>query len=880
MEIITTHLNADFDAMASMVAAKKLYPKALMVFPGSQEKNLREFLSKTLPSGITFHRIRDIDLDTVTRMILVDIKIQGRLGPLDAVAAREDVELIIYDHHPATDRDYSGKIEIQDSVGATTTLLIEEIRKRRKKITPAEATLMAHGIYEDTGSLTFSSTTPRDLNAVAFLLKKGAKLDLVPSSIRRDLDAKQVQLLNDLLNSLDIHDIHGLHVAITVGSSEEYLGELALLVHQIMEMEQLDVLFTLARMEERVVLVCRSRVPEVDVGKIAEEFGGGGHPTAASASIRELTLVQVKEELLKLLARVIGEKFNAGAIMSAPVLDIAPDAPISAAAEMMSRFNINSLPVNSGDGDLEGIITRGVVERAILHHLSGSPVREYMLTEFQWVNEEAPLELVQEYIIEKHQRMLPVMDERKIIGVITRTDLLEAMHEDFKRTRAYEDFKGIEAAGTERARNIRELMKETLSERTLNVLVVAGEVSESMGFRAYLVGGLVRDIILRNKNQDVDLVVEGDGIEFGHRLASRLKARIRTHRKFQTAVLIMERGFKMDVATARTEYYEFPGAYPMVERGSIKLDLYRRDFSVNALAIRLNPGLFGQVVDFFGGQRDLKERTIRILHNLSFVDDPTRIIRAVRFEQKFGFKIGKHTQYLLKGAVRNGYLARAQGHRTFSELMAILKEARPERAFERMNQLGILPAIHPALAFDRKISENFEQVEKIHTWYGYLYLEKEPDISDIYFNTILLLRPTVARDEIMEVFQIEGHRQDTFRGRWSKITSTLKALAREDEPSIRHSRIARLLADLTTEDLLIIMALTKREGTARAVSLYLSRLRAIKSELDGKILQAMGYESGPIFRSILQAAQDARVDGEVKTLAEEKAWVKNHFPST
>ena len=880
MEIITTHLNADFDAMASMVAAKKLYPDALMVFPGSQEKNLREYLAKTPPPGITFHRIKDVDLDAVTRMILVDIKIRGRLGPLDAVAGRGDMELIIYDHHPGTNRDYSGKIEVLDDVGATTTLLVEQIKRKRIRITPAEATVMAHGIYEDTGLLTFSSTTPRDLHAVAFLLKKGARLDLVPSSIRRDLDAKQVQLLNDLLNSLEIHDIHGLHVAITVGTSEEYLGELALLVHQIMEMEKLDVLFTLARMEERVVLVCRSRVPEVDVGKIAEEFGGGGHPTAASATVRELTLVQVREELLKILSRMIGEKFNAGAIMSSPVLDIALDTPISQAAETMSRFNINSLPVNGMDGNLEGIITRGVVERAILHHLSESPVREYMLTEFQWVGEDAPLELVQEYIIEKHQRMLPVMDGRKVIGVITRTDLLEAMHEDFKKTRAYEDFKGIEAAKAERGRNIRELMKETLTAGTLKILVTAGEISKSMGFRTYLVGGLVRDIILRNRNHDVDLVVEGDGIEFGRRLARRLKARIRTHRKFKTAVLIMEGGFKMDVATARTEYYEFPGAYPMVERGSIKLDLYRRDFSINALAIRLNPGSFGQVVDFFGGQRDLKERTIRILHNLSFVDDPTRVIRAVRFEQKFGFKIGKHTQYLLKGAVRRGYLSRAQGHRIFSELMAILREGRPERAFERMNRLGILSAIHPALVFDRKISENFEQVEKIHTWFKYLYLDEEPDISEIYFNTILLLRPPADRDGIMKVFQIEGHRQDTFRERWMKITSTLKALAREDESSIRHSRIARLLANLNTEDLLVIMALTRREGTARAVSLYLSRLRTLKSELDGKILQDMGYESGPIFKNILQAAQDARVDGEVKTLAEEKEWVRSHFPLT
>ncbi len=876
MDVITTHVNADFDAMASMIAAKKLYPDAIMVFPGSQEKNLRKFLATNPLQSYTFHRIKDIELDDITRMILVDIRISGRLGSLDDIAARKDVELIIYDHHPRTDRDYSGRVEVEGNVGATTTLLVEELRRKRIKVSPEEATVMALGIYEDTGSLTFSSTSYRDLEAVAFLLKKGAKLEQIPTFITRELDAKQVQLLNDLLNSLQVLDIHGIHVAIAVASTEEYQGELALLVHRMMEMEDLDVLFTLARMEGRVILVGRSRVQEVDVAKIAEEFGGGGHPTAAAASIRELTLFQVKDELLSLLDLAVREKKIASIIMSAPVLDISPDEPISRAAEIMTRFNINSLPVTDDQQNIEGIITRGVVERAILHELSDSPISDYMLTEYGSVEVNAPIELVQENIIEKRQRMLPVVDGRKVKGVITRTDLLEAMHEDFKRSKAYEEFKGVETARAERVRNIQELMKEVLDKKTMKILVTAGEVAESMGFRTYLVGGLVRDIILRIRNLDVDLVVEGDGIEYGRKLARRLKARIRTHRKFKTAVLIMKDGFKLDVATARTEYYDSPGAYPMVERGSIKLDLYRRDFSINALAIRLDPGSFGQTVDFFGGQRDLKERTIRILHNLSFVDDPTRMIRAIRFEQKFGFRIGKHTEYLLKGAVRRGYIRRAQGMRVLGEIMAVLREGHPENAFKRMDDLGILQAIHPSLVFDEKTREVFRQVEKIHTWFQYLYLDEHPDIAGIYLDAVMFLRSKKDRKDILKVFHVQPHLEKSLEEGWAQIASTQRALARPGEH--KPSWITRFLSDMRTEDLILIMALTKREPTARAISLYLSRLRFIQSEIDGNILKEMGYESGPLFGKIMQAAQDARVDGKVNTLQEEKDWIVENFP--
>ncbi|UCF88669.1 MAG: CBS domain-containing protein [bacterium] len=876
MDVITTHLNADFDALASMIAAKKLYPDAHLVFPGSQERNLREFFLKSSLVSFPFERLRDIDLDAITRLILVDINIKGRLGPFDEVAQRDSVELHIYDHHPRTDQDYEGVVDIVEPVGATTTVLVEILRKKRVKITPEEATIMALGIYEDTGSLTFASTTTRDFDAVSYLLKKGAHLEIIPTFIAREMDAQQIQLLHDLLTSLKVRNIHGIPVATALATTDEYVGELALLVHKMMDMENLAALIVMVRMEERVILVARSRLPELDVSRIAEEFGGGGHQTAASASIRELTLVQVQERLMALLSKMVGERVNAGSIMSSPLMEISETGNIEAAAEMMTHFNINSIPVMDMNSKLTGIITRGVVERAILHGLGQSPIKEFMLTEFFTVSPGSSLEKVQEYIIEKRQRMLPVVDGDKVLGVITRTDLLEAMHDDLRRTQSFEDTSEEGDAPEGRVRHLGELLKEILDPRTLSLLKMAGKVADDSGDRAYFVGGLVRDLILRRRNLDVDLVVEGDAIAFARKLARRLKARIRSHRKFQTAVIIMPDGFKLDVASARAEYYASPGEYPMVERGSIKLDLYRRDFSINALAVRLNPEVFGQVVDYFNGLKDLKDKTIRILHNLSFVDDPTRIIRAVRFEQKFDFRIGRHTEYLMKGAIRRGYLRQAQGPRVLNEIMIILRGEGPIKALERMEELGILASLHPSLAFTGKIRTIFQQVEKINSWFGLLFLDEKADVGQIYFNALMMMKGAEDREQILELFHLTEHQKRDYRARWDKTSSTMKELARTDDKSL--SWIARLLGEIELEDLLTIMSLTKREDTAKSISLYLSRLRYIERELGGQDLKEMGYQEGPVFRKIIQAVQDARVDGIVNSLEEEKKWVETHFP--
>ncbi|RLB06596.1 MAG: polya polymerase, partial [Deltaproteobacteria bacterium] len=286
MDVIITHINADFDALASMLAAQKLYPEAKLVFPGSQEKGLRDFFVRSTFYVLEADRVKDIELENIKRLIIVDTRQRSRIGKFAQIVGKPGLEIHIYDHHPPSADDVRGTLEVIEERGATITILLKLLKQKRISITPDEATVMMLGIYEDTGSLTFSSTTEEDFCAAAYLLSKGASLNIISDMITRELTAEQVFLLNDLIRSAERYNIRGVEVVVTTGSSDRYIGDVAVLVHKLKDMENLNVVFALIRMEERVYLIGRSRLEEVNVAEVAVEFGGGGHPTAASATIR------------------------------------------------------------------------------------------------------------------------------------------------------------------------------------------------------------------------------------------------------------------------------------------------------------------------------------------------------------------------------------------------------------------------------------------------------------------------------------------------------------------------------------------------------------------------------------------------------------------
>lgn len=868
MEVIVTHTNADFDAFASMVAAKKLYPEARVVFAGSTEKALTEALrSVKLPFSI--ERLKDIDLESITTLIIVDVRQPDRIGRFGEVALRPGVEVHVYDHHPSGEGDLHGTVDVTEPYGSTTTVLVHLLKERSIKIKPEEATILMAGIYEDTGSLSYPSTTTKDYEAAALLLESGADLAEVADLLRKELTPDEVSLLSDFLESETTYTVAGIDIVVAEGYLEKTIGDISLLAHKVQDIEGMDTLFMLVDSVDRVHVIARSRTPEVDVGLICRDLGGGGHPNAASATIKGITLIQAKERLLEVIKTRVIPSRTAEDIMSYPAITAAPNMLLKDSVDVMRRYNINAMPVVSEKGVL-GVITRQVADKAVYHGLGGAPVEDYMTTDCEWVSVATFIDEIRERVISHGQRILPVVHDNKVVGVITRTDLLKLLQEELReRPRGEEPRRG---------RNLSKLMADLLPEWAVEILKVSGKTAEELGMKAYMVGGIVRDLVLRRENLDIDIVVEGgDGVEFAYEFARRKNLRVRPHPRFKTAVVIFPDGFKVDVATARLEYYERPGALPTVEQSSLKLDLYRRDFIINTLAVALNPGRYGELVDFFGAQKDLKEKTIRVLHNLSFVEDPTRAFRAVRFSVKFGFKIGTHTLNLIKNALKHKLFEHISGARLLDELRHILEEDMATRAVGMLDELGLLELIHEKISWNEEREAFFEKAHEALIWHRLLYTEEKAEGWLVLFLALTDEVTQAELDGLAARLTLAGKKRlEVVRSR----TTGLKALGKINAGLMgSNSELFALLEPIPLEVLLYLMARSPSEGAKKALSNYITALKGTKTFLRGRDLMEMGVPEGPLVGDLLKLILCRRLDGELVTKEDEVKFVKTYLSS-
>lgn len=867
MDIITSHLNADFDSFGSMIAAQKVYPGARLVFPGSQEKSLRDFIAAFHP--VKVDRIKDLELAEVRRLIIVDARTSERIGPLSVLLTRPTPpEIHIYDHHPSTDADLKGSFEAIEKVGATATLFTEILKAKKIEITPIEATALCLGIYEETGALLFPSTTERDLLAAAWLLKRGASLKIVSNFIRIDLGREEFELLNELLKTSEVVEVSGVRVKIAKASREEYAGDAAQIAHRIMDIDEIDAVILILNMQGKLVLISRSKAPELDVAELMQSFGGGGHPTAASATVREASPEVIEDRIKTLLKTSVKPGKCAADIMNTPVITINWTDSVKNAESMMTRYGVNVLPVIK-DNLYNGIISREAVEKAIFHGFGNNKVSDFTTTDVLTVSSAAPIRDIERLMIEQNQRFMPVLENARIIGAITRTDILRTLYEDMLKRRSL----GEEAYGDKPSigRNLATWLKERFPSEVSDMLGSAGETADDLGFSAYLVGGSVRDLLRGQENLDIDLVVEGDGIMFAREFGKRLDAAVKTHERFGTAQ-VFAGGLRIDVATARTEYYESPAALPTVETSSIKKDLYRRDFTINTLAVKLNKKDFGLLIDFFGGQRDLKEKTIRVLHNLSFIEDPTRAFRAIRFSERFGFKLSRHTEDLIKSTVRMNLFDRLSGSRLFDELIMTFDETEPVRAIKRLSEYKLLSVIHPNLVFDKKLEANFQATHDTLSWFKLLFLGEEPNRPTLYLMTLLSGLTDRDREAALLRLSAPSRVRTKITGGMLSSKAVLSSLPLRDPV-----KVYKTMSSLNIETLLFMMALTPDINRKKEISRYILELRTIKPLIKGSDLQKLGLPPGPLFSKALGIVLEEKLKGKLLTKEDELAFVRKQF---
>jgi tRNA nucleotidyltransferase (CCA-adding enzyme) len=481
-----------------------------------------------------------------------------------------------------------------------------------------------------------------------------------------------------------------------------------------------------------------------------------------------------------------------------------------------------------------------------------------------------PLADIQEYIVGRERRLVPVFDDGALAGVITRTDLLRVMYAGGQGSQ--EEFYDVARENIPvRRRQMDAIMNKHLSSRFYRLLKDMGSVGDNIGLQVYVVGGYVRDLILGIDNLDIDITVEGDGILFAETFARLYGCRVKSHSKFGTAVIVFPDGLKIDVASTRLEYYSSPGALPTVERSSLKMDLYRRDFTINTLAISLNSRDFGLLIDYFSGQRDLQDRIIRVLHNLSFVEDPTRVFRAIRFEQRLEFRIAKHTENLIKNAVKMNFLSKLGGKRLLTELIIILKEREPLRAIDRMASLNLLQFIHPEIRLTAEIHRMLEEAGKMVSWFDLLFLERRYDKWVVYFLVLVYGLDAASFTETCARLSLSEHYRQRLTERRLRASSVLDEMQRRlgRGPEILRSEIFFWLDGLPVEVLLYLMTVTRFEEIRKFVSLYFTQLQGVRCSIGGEDLKALGIRPGPSFKKILEIVFRARLDNKAVTREQE-----------
>ncbi|THI85141.1 MAG: CCA tRNA nucleotidyltransferase [Nitrospira sp. CG24A] len=420
-----------------------------------------------------------------------------------------------------------------------------------------------------------------------------------------------------------------------------------------------------------------------------------------------------------------------------------------------------------------------------------------------------------------------------------------------------------------------------LSQKRLSLLRELGNLADEGGVSLYLVGGVVRDLLLKRETCDLDLTVEGDGIAFARLVADRYRAGLAVFERFATARLAFPDGLKMDIATTRRESYAQPALLPTVQPAAMEEDLSRRDFTINAMAVQLNRATFGQLFDPYGGQRDLRARVIRVLHAGSFQDDPTRIFRAIRFEQRFGFRLDPATARLLAQAASMNLIQRLSGPRLQNEVLLLFAERDPARAMARLGQLKLLRFLHRHLCYTKSVKRTVAAVPKALAWWGRRFPDSVIDKPIVYLMALSSESSQAVVATMIRRLALSREQAKKMNVGRQRVERVLKRLT--DPGTVRPSQVFRFLVDFSDEACVLLLAKQASAQAAGGGSLLKRQLvaymksKTVKTALTGRDLQAMGLQPGPLYTTILGKLLDARIDGTITTEAEERAFVQKRL---
>jgi len=954
MDLVLCHTTADFDSLGAAVGLCVLYPGSRIVLTGGCHPTVRDFLALHRDEYPLIER-RSVNPQQIRSISIVDASQRDRLGKAAEWLDLPHInEIAVFDHHLQADLDIPATVTQIEAVGATTTLIVEKLREKIKnaaengdtvsRLLPSEATVMALGIHVDTGSLTFEGATARDAMALAWLMEQGASLRVIAEYVEPGLSPQLQDLLKEALNNLRSQTLHGYTVASVLLSTDDYVPGLSSLASRLLDLTETDALLLgnvynfsendnrnigESPVSNRLAIIGRSRIEGTNLSELFKPFGGGGHARAASLATRDVDPLLTLNQLADQLKAQIPHPPTARELMSSPVRSIRPETSVGEAHRILLRYGHSGLPVVDAGDRLTGIISRRDIDIALHHGFSHAPVKGYMTPQLKTIAPDTLLPEIEALMVTYDIGRLPVLENGQLVGIVTRTDVLRELHQQ----KARDSGSNTELSNCPMPESVEQLLRSGISAELWQLLSIAANIAQERGWQLYIVGGAVRDLLLATDDKlaltDIDLVVDGncgtDDSGAGVELAASLQklypdSRLDVHGQFQTAALLWHKdsafgSLWLDIATARTEFYPYPAANPEVEASSIRQDLYRRDFTINALAVRLGIPRSGELLDFFGGLLDLEARQIRVLHANSFIEDPTRIYRAVRFAVRLGFSIESQTEGYIRNALESGIYYRIQGKngrapaletRLKSELKYILQAPYWQAALQMLGDLQALRCIHPTLELDRELWRRLRLLDRCLEGrkFGNGFrngfngcnglILKEATIANSrlpipdYQFPVINIPDWQMRLEVLIAYLAPEYRV--------KVATNLQlpadSIKRLELLEVGNQELAKglLKCNLPSQlvfllrnyelPLLIAIALQSPRSIRRQIWEYLTKWANIESPLNGNDLKALGYKPGPGFKRMLDDLLAAALDGDLGDRAAAISFLAQHYPQS
>ncbi|WOD40385.1 CBS domain-containing protein [Nodosilinea sp. E11] len=935
MDLVLCHTTADFDTLGAAVGLARLQPGRRIVLTGGCHPTVQRFLALYRDEYPLIER-RAVDPSQIERLTLVDAQQPSRFGPAaDWIAQAEQscVPITVYDHHPtqvastqATSENSALKAtegNTIEPVGAATTLAVEALQIANLEPTVAEATVMALGIHVDTGSLLYEGATARDATALAWLMAHGANLAVVADFVEPGLSPVLQALLTNAMAALQVEAVEGHSLVWVLLKVDGYVPGLSGLAERLISLADADALLfgayysgsertgpgdsstglanpsnlpDLEPSSYKLTLIGRARGSlgdRLDWGRLLTALGGGGHPTAASVTLTTPNPPEVLREVIDEARSQLPPRPTARALMSSPVRTIRPPTTIREAQRILLRYGHSGLSVVDEGDRLVGIISRRDLDLALHHGFSHAPVKGYMATNLKTITPDTPLAEIEDLMVTYDIGRLPVLHQGALVGIVTRTDLLRHLHQGHTSQASAQKWPALPTATT-----LQHTLEASLSPLLQDILRQIAAAAQERGWHLYLVGGAVRDLLICAASAaatlpDLDLVVDGwvDTVGAGVELAGVIKQHfpevdLQVHGRFQTASLVWRKdlnhplaGLMIDIATARTEFYPYPAANPEVEASSIQQDLYRRDFTINALALRLTAPGAGQLLDYFGGLIDLREGTIRVLHANSFIEDPTRIYRAVRFAVRLGFRLDAQTEGYIHHAMASGVCTQIQRQmrrapalqvRLRNELKYIFEAPYWQPALALLDRFQALGCLHSDLVMTPAL---WRQLRRLTRW---VQRFSWPDVGPpwlLRLEGLLAAVPAEERAAIATALHLPDRtiqrlaQLNDLEQRWQSLAVS------QPRPSDLYAAYRQ--ADLST---LLLVSVRHPRQLGPTIWRYLTQWLEISPLIDGHQLKALGYRPGPAFRPMLEALFAAQINGDIATQSEAQRFLAQHYP--